>query len=336
MAMTQRKLIIAGAGAAVIAIGGWVVASHIATNKAEETLKRVLSDNGLAQSVQWRSLSASPLGHVTLKDVSIAAPGAGITIESVEIGDWTDTADRKRGDVQLTKIATTDGFSPLGDNVYARAGGIVSVPPMDGKLRWDIRSDDDTGKLSVSIAQPDGVDAAMDIELARVSPTVRALELLTDNARTASSAGNARGDAMASFNVLGGVFGLLKPLSQVEITSGKMHIVDRGYVKRSIALYKRYNVPVIAGEGDAEKQRNKAFEAAMERHAESCLKDRSFTAFADRKEACGSLVDFLQGDEREITLTLAPKRGVPLMRVFDGGVNDRNGNWAQLAPVLKN
>lgn len=336
MAMTSRNRLLAIAGGAVaVLVVGWLVVSNMADSRAERQLDEFLTEHGLRDHVHWKRLSASPFGSVRLDEVSVDARAAGgqeLRIARVDIDDFVDREKYKRADLRLSGIADAEGFSPLGAFEYLRAGGRSQLPPATIRVDWALDLDDDDLVLGILIGQPEAMEARGTFELERVGALVRAG---TAGPSVASPFGRpARAGAAARsvdpFAGIGGVFGMLEALGDVRIRRVELALRDDGYVRRSVALHKRYAIPVSAAGGSAERQRDEGFAHAIDGARAECEKEFPFGSSAsERRRSCGLVLDFLSGKRSSLTLKLRPDHPVPFSGLMESGFQE-NGRLIQL------
>ena len=328
MALTRsnRLLAIAGGSIAVLVVG-WLVLSNIADSRAERQLDDFLTEHGVRDQVRWKSLSASPFGSVRLDEVSIDARAVGgpeLRIARVDIDDFVDDDDRKRADLQLTGIATDDGTSPLADFGYLRAGGRSTLPAAELRIAWDLDLDDDTLALELGVGQPQAMQAQASFEFERV----RALTRLGSPAQAPAfpalfgRPGRSRAPSpkLEPFAAAGAIFGVLQSLGDVRIRHAELALRDDGYIARSVALHKRYAIPVSAAGGSVAEQRDRTFARSVDAARADCEKNFPFgNSASGRRESCALALDFLSGRRTSLKLSVHPDRAVSLSNLMEVG-----------------
>ncbi|TVT49862.1 MAG: hypothetical protein FHP94_06065 [Denitromonas halophila] len=335
MAMEQRKLMMIGGGAVVALVVGWMVLSNVAASKAEAAINGALDQHGMRGQVSWQGVSASPLGgSVHLDDVRVEeVPGAGaVHIVRVDIEDFVDEPRRKRAELRMRGVATSDGFSPLGDVAFVQASGRSQLPPATIVMQWRMDLDDDTLTLALEVDQPEVMKARIDLALERVA----ALARLSDGGAAPSAfampgAGGPRGRRGGPPPGLGMAFQMLESMGEVRLKQLEAALRDDGYIKRSIALHKRYAIPVLPTEGKAATQRDARFKSDIDAAQRDCEKDLPVTDVGDRKKACATLIEFISGEDDSIRLTLSPERSVSLSELMEQAMQAP----ARLAPLLR-
>lgn len=328
MALTRsnRMLAIAGGGVAVLVVG-WLVLSSMADSRAERQLDDFLTEHGVRDQVHWKSLSASPFGSVRLDGVSVDARAIGgpeLQIARVDIDDFADDDERKRADIRLSGIATADGVSPLGSFDYLRAGGRSELPPATIRIEWDLDLDDDDLELAIDIGQPQAMQARASFAFERVRGLARLGSAAPSSAFPMPFARPERRRAQpAAFGSLAGIgslLGMLQSVGDVRIRSADVTLRDDGYIERSVALHKRYSIPVSATGGSVEDQRDEAFARTVEQARTDCEKSFPFgDSASDRRERCELVLDFLAGERTSLSFALRPDRPVSLSSLMESG-----------------
>ena len=335
MAMEQRKLMMIGGGAVVAVVVGWMVLSNVAAGKAEAAINGALDQHGMRGQVSWQAVSASPLGgSVQLDDVRIErVMGEGaVHIARVEIDDFVDEPRHKRAGVRMSRVATTEGFSPLGDIAFVQASGRSQLPPATVVMQWRMDLDDDTLTLGLEVDQPEVMKARLDLALERVGALARLSEGgATPSAFAMPGAGGSRGRRGGPPPGLGMAFQMLESMGEVRLKQLEAALRDDGYIKRSIALHKRYAIPVSPSEGKAAAQRDARFKADIHSAQRDCEKELPVADAGDRKKACATLIEFISGEDDSIKLTLSPERSVSFSELMEQAMQAP----ARLAPLLR-
>lgn len=322
----QKKALIAGGAVLVLGFVWWGLGAY-ASNKAEQEIVSFLDSIGQRDTVRWNNISASPFGSVTLDGVTIGPAGAPwVVVDSVNIDDFRDDRDRKSGSLVLKHAALPDGYSPLTALQSVRQGGKVDLPPATLSAKWDYDRDDDKADIALNVDQPDAFNIDLKLAMERVN-----------GAMAASSMEQLGGIAMG-LGLGGGRYlqRALEPLGNVRINKLDIGVKDRGYVTRSIELYKRYNIPVVASEGNAKKQRDKGFEQRIERITAQCVAAKELNGFSDLQDACDALGNFISGEDKDLILSSTSRSGVALSEIFAAGFNNPAQALAALAPKLTN
>ncbi|MDY0308629.1 MAG: hypothetical protein RBR29_02390 [Castellaniella sp.] len=321
--MDQRKKVLSlGGAAAVVVVGGWLVASSVATNRAEDALYRFLDQYNLRDVVHWRDLSASPLGSATLKDVTIRLGGgkdAGqVTIERVILSDLENSADRKTAHIEMRAVSDRDGFSPLAQTDLIQAGGRTDLPPFSFDLSWDLNGQADQGGLRFSLDQPDAFRGSFNLDLTRVRDLVRWVDRLGDS--KAEEIPGMLGGA-AFFGPLGVLAAVGQKLQQLEIRAVHASVKDEGYAQRVRALVARHGFAAVPGQGAAAKQRAKWLQEKADEGKKQCKHDPEavFDGAPLQRDDCLALLDFLTGGSSSLSMNMAPARPVSLEQLFSGG-----------------
>ncbi len=109
----RKPLLIGGAALAVVVVGGWLVASHIATKTAKDKVDTFLIRNNLTGVVSYGGISASPFGSATLSHVLVR--------------DSSGAAVAKFGSVEISDLRVKDG-AVLGAKVSLASAAIPLLP----------------------------------------------------------------------------------------------------------------------------------------------------------------------------------------------------------------
>lgn len=323
--INQKKGLIAGGVVVVLGCAWWGLGAY-AAGKAEDELVALLDKTGQRDMVHWKSISASPFGSAKLKEVtigSLAAPVA--SIQTVKISGLRNTRDRQSGDVTIEGAALPNGNSVLSQTDLIRQAGKTDLPPANLRMRWDYQRDDDNAEIALSLEQPEALNAELSLALERVNGAVALAE---------------DGAALGALGVMG-MMGMgrmdraLAPLAQMRVTAGSLSLKDDGYVKRSIELYKRYNITAVPGDGNPDKQRAKQFDKLVDDTKKQCIQKKALSGFKDNEDACEAVANFASGEDSTITLTLNPRNGVSVAEMLAGGPN-YNAALALFSPSLKN
>lgn len=321
----QKKALIAGGVVAALACAWWGLGAY-ASGKAEDELLALLDKTGQRDMVHWNSISASPFGSAKLKDVTIGAAGSPVArIETVKISGLRNTRDRQSGDLTIEGAALPNGNSVLSQTDLIRQAGKADLPPANVRVRWDYQRDDDNASIQISLQQPEALNAELALSLERVNGAAR----LAEDSTALSALG------MMGILGMGRIDRALAPLAEVRVTEGSLSLKDDGYVKRSIELYKRYNIAPVAGDGNPDKQRDKQFTKLVDNAKRQCIQQKAMAGFKDNEDACEAAANFASGEDREITLTLNPRNGVSVGEMLSAGGN-HSRVLALFSPTLKN
>ncbi|MGE8620154.1 MAG: hypothetical protein ACN6O0_20230 [Achromobacter spanius] len=321
----QKKGLIAGGVVVVLACAWWGLGAY-ASGKAEDEIVALLDKTGQRDMVRWQSISASPFGSAKLKQVTVGPAGSPIAlIDTVKISGLRNTSDRRSGDVTIEGAALPNGTSVLSQTDLARQAGKLDLPPANLRVRWDYQRDDDNAELQLTLEQPEALNAELALNLERVNGAV---SLAEDRDALV-------GLAMMGMMGMGRIDRALAPLAELRIMSGSLSVKDDGYVKRSVELFKRYNLTAEPGEGNPDKQRAKQFDKLVSDSQKRCEDQKSLAGFDDNDDACQALARFASGDKRTIALTLNPRNGVSIAELLSSA-NNQSKVFALLAPALEN
>ncbi|MGE8568337.1 MAG: hypothetical protein ACN6PV_17850 [Achromobacter sp.] len=321
----QKNGLIAGGVVVVLACAWWGLGAY-ASGKAEDEIVALLDKTGQRDMVRWQSISASPFGSAKLKQVTVGPAGSPIAlIDTVKISGLRNTSDRRSGDVTIEGAALPNGTSVLSQTDLARQAGKLDLPPANLRVRWDYQRDDDNAELQLTLEQPEALNAELSLSLERVNGAVALAE----------DSDALVGLAMMGMMGMGRIDRALAPLAELRIKSGSLSVKDDGYVKRSVELFKRYNLTAEPGEGNPDKQRAKQFDKLVSDSQKRCENQKTLAGFDDNDDACQALARFASGDKRTIALTLNPRNGVSIAELLSSA-NNQGKVFALLAPTLEN
>ncbi|MNQ03938.1 hypothetical protein D3C85_166430 [compost metagenome] len=321
----QKNGLIAGGVVVVLACAWWGLGAY-ASGKAEDEIVALLDKTGQRDMVRWQSISASPFGSAKLKQVTVGPAGSPIAlIDTVKISGLRNTSDRRSGDVTIEGAALPNGTSVLSQTDLARQAGKLDLPPANLRVRWDYQRDDDNAELQLTLEQPEALNAELSLSLERVNGAVALAE----------DSDALVGLAMMGMMGMGRIDRALAPLAELRIKSGSLSVKDGGYVKRSVELFKRYNLTAEPGEGNPDKQRAKQFDKLVSDSQKRCENQKTLAGFDDNDDACQALARFASGDKRTIALTLNPRNGVSIAELLSSA-NNQGKVFALLAPTLEN
>lgn len=341
MTMTMNrsnKLAVGGAVLLMVVIGGWLILSRVADAKAEERVAGLLDQYEMRNEVSWTKVSASPFGSsVRIDGVTVGegVPDEQLKIERVEISDFVDEGRRKRARIRMSGIAAGTGGSPAVELEWVRASGRTDLPPADVIAFWDIDFDRDDSVLHVGVDQPGLLKATFDLELERIAALVRFVEEAGTVNRGAGPRGiQGFGSGMSAGDALGKVFAMLEMVAEVRVRRVSAALEDDGLIRRSIALHKRYTIPVRAGDGEAGAQRDRQFRQQLEQGLLECERELPMRDTAARKKACATMIGFVSGERKSISLKASPERPVAFGDLFQAAMEAPDRLVLLLRPEL--
>ncbi|MFJ1300717.1 hypothetical protein ACILG0_12165 [Pseudomonadota bacterium AL_CKDN230030165-1A_HGKHYDSX7] len=331
-----RKCWIAAGLAVALAAAAWVAAPYYYTWRAEKQLRAWLDQNDNALNLKWGSLHAAPWQPMVLRDVTIGwAVQPIVWAESIEIHDFERNDRRLRGDVQINDLQVLEtGMQPphstniVGVLTPLRGATLATLAPNQFRARWDYQADQDRFAFSLDLAQPDAFDARVAIQLSQLE--VAMAYLRSGEMATQLGQGNAMPWAMTLFGKFGGV----------RLLGFETSITDRGYMKRQIALQKRYGylvppaVDASATLASPDPRRETQFADDIETQRQACAK-RTDLGLADVRGACDAVAAFGAGRAPRITLSARNDAGVSLAEMVSA-MNNPADIIQRYAPVVSN
>lgn len=316
----QKKLLAAGGVAALVLIGGWVLASSVATSRAEDALYGVLDQYKLRDAIQWQDLSASPFGTATLKGVVIRS-GQGksaekMAIQRLVLSDVDNSPERKRLRIEVSGVADESGFSPLARTDVLQAAGRTDLPPFSFTFSVDLNGGADAGALHVSLDQPKAFKTEASLEVTHLRDLLRLANRLADSELDEIPAVLGGLGFYGPLGMLGAVGNKVQAL---EVRSVKASVKDDGYVARSRALVLRHDVALVPGT-EASKQRSQWLKDKESQGKKQCKVDPegAFDGAPLTSDDCLALLDFITGGSSKLAVNMVPARPVSLEQLFGG------------------
>lgn len=322
--MKHQKFIIPGAVGGLL-LAGYIGLSLYSSGQAEKQLEDWLYDNELDGFVQWQSVSASPFGAtITVRGVEVvvdAAPlkGLEVSVEELRIADFVNEPDLKSLALTLEGVTfpgSDDRPSVVMKLLFAELladSGRDQLEPLD--LSIQARYDDEASEagMSFSIRLPDLFAAEGAVQVANV----RNLDSLLDGALT-QTMGFAGVGSRDLLRMLGNQAGLLddrdeaeRRLRTIELGDSSFMLEDLGYFKRRNLLKQRYAYALDPAKGDADGQRQEAFERDLRKQEKDCS-EKLPRAMDDGKQACADVLALLNGQSDGFRVISEPEERVRL------------------------
>jgi len=316
---------------AFVALAGlvWGVLQYM-SSKAEEQLLNTLSEYNLQHRVHWRNASASFGGSVTLTDVRFDVDPrneSNFQADRVKISDLTDTRERQRLTLEIEGLSKFIGAredEPVFSVLMGLPSGKADLPPPNISIALDARYDKDEAQATLEVRQKDGMDVDVTMQLGRIGA-------LRELIRVAANMGNDLDDLNAMMNSPLGSFNARNPragrtaaqpdwtsLTSLHIKAFEVKLRERGMVKRSVALQKRYNIPLDPNGGSIKSQQNKAFEQEMKDEEASCRRDKNHPLFRGVKnleQTCRAIMRFMSNDKDTLRVSIKPRTSVPFVQI---------------------
>lgn len=304
----SSKLLIIGGVTVAVAAGAWFGAHHFATKRAETELVQLLDRQNMRDQVRWTSISATPMGKVTLEGVTLTAPGSPpVQVAQIKVADIIDEPTHKRGQLIMNGIADPNGVSLLGDTDAMRAVTSDPLPPANMEISWDFNQKKDTGSLALTLLQPNAMEASLNLQMDRVAP----LFLLAQQADP---------NALGNMN---NALGALSQVGEVRVSKLDANVRDHGVVARSIAEQQGNSTP---------GQQAASFDAQVQQYRAQCLSEPALAELVSRDKACDALHAFITGKSKTLSLRLRPEQPQSLNSTVQRALM---GNPAQAIGDLK-
>ena len=287
-------------------VAGYMGLASYASSKAEKQLEDWLYDNKLEDAIQWKKLSASPLGgSITLEGVRFnqALPlgkNIDVDVDKVRISDFANDRDLKSAKLELNGIRQAgDNLGPFGLFLeLSQNSGRAEIQPFDVSLAAQYNQEARHAKVSYSLNVPELFASQGSIQL----NNARNLDRLMDEL-----AGLTTLAAAPTPLAMAGLQKQLQALESIELGETHFELNDLGYFKRTAALNKRYTYALIPGKGSADEQRSTIEERLRRHDIDQCIADLN-TATKDANELCTGLIDLIGGNGNGIALRIKPER----------------------------
>ena len=320
--MKHQKYIIPGAVVGLL-LAGYLGMSLYSSGKAERQIEDWLYDNELDGMVQWQSVSASPFGGtITVSGVEVVvetAPlrGLEISVEELRIADFSNEPDLKSLALEFEGVtfpAANDQPSAVMKLLFAELladSGRDQLEPLD--LSIQARYDDEASEagMSFSLRLPELFAAEGSAQVANV----RNLDSLVDGAMT-QAMGFAGMGSRDLLRMLANQTGLQddraeaeRRLRAIELGDSSFMLEDLGYFKRRNLLKQRYAYALDPAKGDAEGQRQEAFERDLRKQEKDCS-EKLPRAMDDGEQACANVLALLNGQSDGFRVISEPEERV--------------------------
>ena len=322
--MKHQKFIIPGAVGGLL-LAGFVGLSLYSSGQAEKQIEVWLYDNELDGMVQWQSVSTSPFGStITVSGVEVVVDttplkGLEVRVEKLQIADFANEPDLKSLAVELEGVtfpASDDQPSAVMKLLFAELladSGRDQLEPLD--LSIQARYDDEAAEagMSFSIRLPELFAAEGSAQVANV----RNLDSLLEGAMTQAVGLSSLGSRDV-LRMLVNQAGLLddraeaeRRLRAIELGDSSFMLEDLGYFKRRNLLRQRYAYVLDPAKGDAESQRQEAFERDLRKQEKDCS-EKLPRAMGDGEQACADVLALFNGQSDGFRVVSEPEERVRL------------------------
>lgn len=233
----SKKVLIGGlAGVVVVglAVGGWVYATHKATEFAKAEVDRFLVTSQLQGKVTYQEVTASPLGSASIKGIAVTAPEAqGVTIDEISVKDteflngrmYKGTINARGIRVPLVELANRQTLSPSDQQMLehiAQMGYGVLYADLGLTSGYNAKSQEASSVLSLSVK--DMLNLSLDMGYGGLSEEfVQSCIALSELASSGT----------ASQEMIGGqVLGLLGQAGTIKLLNNSFRIDLKGLAPR--------------------------------------------------------------------------------------------------------
>jgi len=263
---------------------GWFVASDQIERKIEKTLQEALEKHQLTDRVQWQGISASPLGHVVLKDVVFQHSNElQYKAEKIRISDIINHQDRLRIHLQLTQGQVVVAEAAR-KHLPASWADTVMLP-MDAHGQLDLDFAQDTGRIVYDIQVHNAYVVDYRLEISQIA-ALRAMlkQWLPELALSTEDTGA---------KTWGGWL------------STRLNTLD-------VTLYDRSFWVSLSESGEEEgTMTQQIMQGGLQVLQKSCA-----YALPERALSCQHLTDFIDGKKSSLHLTAQPEQPVALWRML--------------------
>lgn len=289
--MSKKIGIIVGA-VIVLLLATWFGGSWYASKKAEEQLEEFVYSNGLQKVVYWDKVSASVLGSVTVSNMNIVFDKRNaFLIKELNINSFTDDYDRKLIDLSIHGLTDKDGKAPsFITKDLAKEIGKVQIESIGGKMKVDINYDSDEGELEFGLDVPHVGSIATSAHFKQIRP----IRSILDSTRSKDLEG------LGALALMGE---LAEAAEEIRFLDAVFSVKDDGFMKRQLALYKRYaEVPLPSK--DLDKQQENLLKQYIRTGKESCIEELEVR---NAKSTCEEISNFLAGEKSSLSVKIKAK-----------------------------
>lgn len=289
--MSKKIGIIVGA-VIVLLLAVWFGGSWYASKKAEEQLEEFVYSNGLQKVVHWDKVSASILGSATISNMNIAFNKRDVfLIKELNINAFKDDYDRKLIDLSIHGLTDKDGKAPsFITKELAKEIGKVQIEFIDGKMKVDLNYDSDEGELEFGINIPHVGSIATFAHFEQIYP----IRGILDSTRSEDLGGLGSFALMAKFAVAA---------EQLRFLDAGFSVKDDGFMKRRLALYKRYADVPLPGK-DLDKQQENLLKQYIQTGKERCIEGLEVH---NAKFTCEEISNFFSGEKSSLSVKIKAK-----------------------------
>jgi len=276
---------------ACIAALAWWGGGKYLTQKVEAQMQETLKKMGIADKVQWQSLSASPLGIATVNHIRFELePLEYIDVQQMIISDVIKKPSQQRSKVQFKQVKLT--LSPK----YLQDAPESLANPADLTVQTDFNFTQNKGKIIYAVEQEGFADIELELNLSQISglrPVFDMLESDSENTLDIAELNNR-----------------LIALQNLSISSLETKIKNRGLAKHIVQGLKNSINPSVNP-----SQHEEVFKDLVQEYQSGCHNgDDALRA------PCQNLIDFMLEKKPNLHLTANPAQPVSLERL--GRISD--------------
>lgn len=320
--MKHLKFIIPGAVGGLL-LAGYVGLSLYSSSQAEKQIEDWLYDNELDGMVQWQSVRASPFGAtITVSGVAMVvekAPlkGLAINVEKLRIADFANEPDLKSMALELEGVtfpASDEQPSAVMKLLFAEllaGSGRDNLEPLDLSIqaRYDDEASEAGMRFSARLPELFAVEGSAEVA------NVRNLDSLLEGA-VSQAVGLSGMGTRELMRMLGQQTGderaeAERRLRAIELGDSSFMLQDLGYFKRRSLLKQRYDYVLDPAKGDADAQRQAAFERDLRKQEKDCS-EKASRAMDDGEQACADVLALLNGQSDGFRIISEPEERVRL------------------------
>ncbi|RCK44179.1 hypothetical protein TH25_19925 [Thalassospira profundimaris] len=209
----KKKGLFVGGAICVLLGAGYFTVSSVASSRAEDRIRTFLHENRLDRRVQYKDISASVFGTVTLSKVRVDMGGGYTTINNVELSNID--IDDQTNIIESINIKLYDINTPI-DSISGRNAIALGVTNLQGHIMIDYEYDPSRDHMStmVNVSLPKIGEFESEVRLNRFQVPMM---IRPEN-----------------FDSLRGIDNLLKLFSQGQLEYASVSLEDKGLGDRII------------------------------------------------------------------------------------------------------
>lgn len=318
----MNKLPLIAGGALAACLAGYFGLSSYSSAQAEKRLEDWVYEHQLDDKLSWSKVSASPFGgSLSIHDLTFDVGGKEPLLRAAELHISEVISDEQRSRMRLRlqgieadqqamgglrQLGQMGGFNRQLNQATRFAPavntGLREMPAFNLALFVDIDDDDSSLVSELELELPELFSTRLHYQLNGLRNLNRELQRFTDNLADLQE---------NPLLLVQETEDLALAMQRAELGSLQVSLRDLGMLKRSAALYQRYNTPLDPTAGSADKQREKHLRQQVAEQQRECSEElgRLPRGLEDTCELLGQLA---LGEIRGLSLSLEPEERVRL------------------------